>query len=207
MKKFVISVIAMLLVITPAVFAGTQGTNTNTVSPTLQVSINIQKAVRLTLSTGTAAVAHCAVVNNGGNPDYTMNFGTGDALGINAGNCNLFGPANPGVDSAIYWSDYNLTPVFTNQSTTNNTITAQVTTNFTAANASIVRDSANSNAVPPNAAAFTAMGVASADTIATNAANATALTRFIGVAIAPTNGAGTLTGAQAATVTFTLTVQ
>jgi len=42
MKKFVISVIAMLLVVTPAVFAGTQGTNTNTVSPTLQVSINIQ---------------------------------------------------------------------------------------------------------------------------------------------------------------------
>jgi len=206
MKKFVISVIAMLLVVTPAVFAGTQGTNTNTVSPTLQVSINIQKAVRLTLSTGTAVVAHCAVVNNGGNPDYTMDFGTGDALGINAGNCNLFGPANPGVDSAIYWSDYNLTPVFTNQSTTNNTITAQVTTNFTAANASIVRDSANSNTVPASAAQFTAMGVASADTIATNAANATALTRFIGVAVAPTNGAGTLTGAQSATVTFTLTV-
>src|SRR5215469_4840465 len=206
MKKFVISVIAMLLVVTPAVFAGTQGTNTNTVSPTLQVSINIQKAVRLTLSTGTAVVAHCAVVNNGGNPDYTIDFGTGDALGINAGNCNLFGTANPGVDSAISWSDYNLTPVFTNQSTTNNTITAQVTTNFTAANASIVRDSANSNTIPASAAQFTAMGVAAADTIATNAANHTAITRFIGVAVAPTNGAGTLTGAQSATVTFTLTV-
>src|SRR5215470_2395174 len=149
MKKFVISVIAMLLVITPAVFAGTQGTNTNTVSPTLQVSINIQKAVRLTLSTGTAAVAHCAVVNNGGNPDYTMNFGTGDALGINAGNCNLFGPANPGQDNAIYWSDYNLTPTFTTQTTTNNAITAEVTTDFGAPNnAFVVHDTANSAAVP-----------------------------------------------------------
>jgi hypothetical protein len=206
MKKN-LALLVLLLLTATAVFAGTQATNTNTVSPTLQVSINIQKAVRLTLSTGTAAVTHCAVVNNGGNPDYTMNFGTGDALGINAGNCNLFGPTNPGVDSAIYWSDYNLTPVFTNQTTTNNTITAQVTNNFTAANASIVRDSANSSTVPVNAAAFTAMGVASSDTIATNAANATALTRFIGVAIAPTNGAGTLTGVQAATVTFTLTVQ
>src|SRR5215469_1147842 len=205
MKKAVIVLMAMLVMATAA-FAGTQNTNTNTVSPTLQVSINIQKAIRLTLSTGTAAVTHCPVVNNGRNPDYTMNFGTGDALGINAGNCNLFGPTNPGVDSAIYWSDYNVTPVFTNQSTTNNTITAQVTTNFTAANASIVRDSANSNAVPGNAAAFTAMGVAAADTIATNAANHTAITRFIGVAVAPTNGAGTLTGAQSATVTFTLTV-
>lgn len=206
MKKLGITLMLTLLVAAPAAFAGTQGANTNTVAPTLQVSINIQKAVRLTLSTGTAAVTHCAVVNNGGNPDYTMNFGTGDALGINAGNCNLFGPANPGVDSAIYWSDYNLTPVFTNQSTTNNTVTAQVTTNFTAANASVVRDSANSSTVPANAAAFTAMGVASADTIATNLPSGQATTRFIGVAIAPTNGAGTLTGAQSATVTFTLTV-
>lgn len=206
MKKCLALLVAAMLITATAAFAGTQATNTNTVSPTLQVSINIQKAIRLTLSTGTAAVVHCTVTPGSGT-DYSMDFGTGDALGINPGNCNLFGPANPGVDSAIYWSDYNLTPVFTGQSTTNNTITAQVTTNFTAANASIVRDSANSSTVPGNAAAFTAMGVASADTIATNAANHTALTRFIGVAIAPTNGAGTLTGAQSATVTFTLTVQ
>jgi hypothetical protein len=207
MKKYSTILMLGIIVLSTAAFAGTQATNTNTVSPTLQISATIQKAVRLTLSTGTAAVTHCAVVNNGGNPDYTMNFGTVDALGINAGNCNLFGPATPGVSSAIYWSDYNLTPVFTGQSTTNNTITAQVTTNFTAANASIVRDSANSSTVPTGAAQFTAVGVATADTIATNAANGTALTRFIGVAIAPTNGAGTLTGAQSATVTFTLTVQ
>jgi hypothetical protein len=207
MKKYLLIFALGMMALSTAAFAGTQATNTNTVSPTLQVSATIQKAVRLTLSTGTAAVTHCAVVNNGGNPDYTMNFGTVDALGINAGNCNLFGPTVPGVDSAIYWSDYNLTPIFTGQTTSNNTITAQVTTNFTAANASIVRDSANSSTVPTGAAQFTAVGVATADTIATNAANGTALTRFIGVAIAPTNGAGTLTGAQSATVTFTLTVQ
>ena len=206
MKKYVMIFALGIMTLSTAAFAGTQANNTNTVAPTLQVSATIQKAVRLTLSTGTAAVTHCAVVNNGGNPDYTMNFGTVDALGINAGNCNLFGPANPGVDSAIYWSDYNLTPVFTGQAVTTNTITAQVTTNFTAANASIVRDSANSSTVPTGAAQFTAVGVATADTIATNATNAQALTRFIGVAIAPTNGAGTLTGAQSATVTFTLTV-
>lgn len=206
MKKYVMIFALGIMTLSTAAFAGTQANNTNTVSPTLQVSATIQKAVRLTLSTGTAAVTHCAVANNGGNPDYTMNFGTVDALGINAGNCNLFGPANPGVDSAIYWSDYNLTPVFTGQAVTTNTITAQVTTNFTAANASIVRDSANSSTVPTGAAQFTAVGVATADTIATNATNAQALTRFIGVAIAPTNGAGTLTGVQSATVTFTLTV-
>lgn len=191
-----------------AAFAGTQNTNSNTVQPTLQISVNIQKAVRLTLGTGTAAVTHCAVTANGGNPDYTMNFGTVDALGINAGNCNVFGPANPGVDNAIYWSDYNLTPIFTGQSATTSTITAQVTTDFAAPhNVFIVRDSANSNAVPASAAAFTAMGTGSADTIATNPASGTALTRFIGVGVTPANGATVLTGAQSATVTFTLTVQ
>jgi len=208
MKKFVISVVAMLLVVTPAVFAGTQGTNTNTVSPTLQISANVQSAIRLTLSTGTAATPHCTVTPTGGTPDYTMNFGTVDALAINAPTCgSVFAPAVPGTDSAIYWSDYNLTPVFTGQSTSNNTITAKVTTNFTAADISVVRDSANSPTVPTAANQFTAVSTGTPDTIVTNATNGQAQTRFIGVAVAPTNGAGTLTGAQSATVTFTLTVQ
>jgi hypothetical protein len=208
MKKLLSTFVLGMLAISTTAFAGTQNNNTNTVSPTLQISATIQKAVRLTLSTGTAAVTHCAVVNNGGNPDYTMNFGTVDALGINTGNCNLFGPATPGVSNAIYWSDYNLTPTFTGQSATTSTITAQVTTDFGAPhNIFIVRDSANSNAVPASAASFTAMGTGSADTIATNPASGTAVTRYIGVAVTPANGATVLTGSQSATVTFTLTVQ
>ncbi len=207
MKKYLMIFALVMMALSTAAFAGTTAVNTNTVSPTLQISATIQKAVQLTLSTGTAAVTHCTVVATGGTPDYTMNFGTVDALGINAGNCNKFNPATPGVDNAIYWSDYNLTPVFTGQAVTTNTITAQVTTNFAVSNIFIVRDSANSSTVPASAAAFTAMGTAAADTIATNATNATALTRFIGVAVTPANGATVGTGAQSATVTFTLTVQ
>jgi type 1 fimbria pilin len=201
MKKQLFLTIVVLAVTTTAAMAGTQATNTNTVAPTLQVQVNVQKAVRLTLSTGTAAVTHCAVAAGANPPDYTMNFGTVDALGINAGNCNQFAPATPGVSNAIYWSDYNVTPMFTSQSTTNNTVTAQVTTDFAAPhNVFVVRDSANSAAVPASAAAM-------ADTIATNAASGTALTRYIGVAVTPANGATVLTGNQTATVTFTLTVQ
>jgi hypothetical protein len=207
MKKYLMIFALAMMALSTAAFAGTTAVNTNTVSPTLQVSATIQKAVQLALSTGTAAVTHCTVTPTGGTPDYTMNFGTVDALGINTGNCNKFAPANPGVDNAIYWSDYNLTPVFTSQSVTTNTITAQVTTNFAVSNIFIVRDSANSSTVPANAAAFTAVGTATADTIATNATNGTALTRFIGVAVKPDNGATVGTGAQSATVTFTLTVQ
>lgn len=209
MKRHLTIILAVLIGATMA-YAGTQATNTNTVSPTLQVSANVQKAVQLTLSTGTVAASHCAVAAGGGT-DYSMNFGTVDGLGINAGNCNKFSPATPGVSNAVYWSDYQLTPVFSSQSVSTNTITAQVTTTFGGvangtSNLIIVRDTANSATLPASAASFSNMGSASTDTIATNAANGTAITRYIGIAVTPANGASVLTGNQSATVTFTLTV-
>lgn len=209
MKKYLMIFALGMMALSTAAFAGTTAVNTNTVSPTLQISATIQKAVQLTLSTGTAAVTHCTVTATGGTPDYTMDFGTVDALGINAGNCNKFAPATPGVSNAIYWSDYNVTPIFTSHTATSGSvITAQVTTNFGVSNIFIVRDSANSSTVPASAAAFTALGTATADTIAgPGVTSGTALTRFIGVAVKPDNGATVGTGAQSATVTFTLTVQ
>ena len=207
-----LTIIVTLLMAASMALAQTQATNTNKVSPTMQVSANVQKAVQLTLSTGTVAASHCAVVAAGGNPDYTMNFGTVDGLGINAGNCNKFAPTTPGVTNAVYWSDYTLTPAFSSQSVSTNTVTAQVTTTFGGvangtSNLIIVRDTANSSTLPASAASFSNMGSASADTIATNAANGTAITRYVGIAVTPANGASVLTGNQSATVTFTLTVQ
>jgi hypothetical protein len=197
-----------MMALSTAAFAGTTATNTNTVSPTLQISATIQSAVQLTLSTGTAAVTHCAVTP-GGTTDYAMSFGTVDALGINAGACNKFAPTTPGVTNAIYWSDYNMTPVFTSQTATANpSITAKVTTDFAAPhNIFVVRDTANSSTVPASAASFTAVSTGVPDPIAGAVVSGTALTRFIGVAVTPANGATVLTGAQTATVTFTLTVQ
>jgi hypothetical protein len=208
MKKYFMIFALGMMALSAAAFAGTTATNTNAVSPTLQISATIQSAVQLTLSTGTAAVTHCAVTA-GGSTDYAMSFGTVDALGINNGACNKFAPATPGVSNAIYWSDYNVTPVFTSQTaSTNASITAKVTTDFAAPhNIFVVRDSANSSTVPGNAAAFTAVSTGVADTIAQPVASGTALTRFIGVAVTPANGATVLTGLQSATVTFTLTVQ
>jgi hypothetical protein len=168
----------------------------------------------LTLGTGGTAPFHCAPVFVGGAPDYTMNFGNVDALGINGGNCNRFPPTTPGTTNAVYWTDYTLNPVYTSQATTAaSSITAYVSTNFALANISIVRSAAaNSPALPVSAASFANMSTAvgAQDTIA-NAADMTAagnpgtMTRFIGVSIAPTNGAG-LTGPTSATVTFTMTI-
>jgi type 1 fimbria pilin len=210
MKKY-LTIILALLTAAPMVFAQTSATNTNKVTPTLSVSANVQTAVQLTLSTGTVAAAHCAVAAGSGT-DYSMNFGNVDGLGINGGNCNKFAPTTPGVSNAVYWSDYTLTPVFSSQSVSTNTITAKVTTTFGGVangttNLIVVRDTANSATLPASAASFSNVGSASADTIATNAANGTAITRYIGIAVTPANGAGILTGNQSATVTFTLTVQ
>jgi hypothetical protein len=208
MKKYFTIFALGMMALSTAAFAATTASNTNTVSPTLQISATIQSAVQLTLSTGTAAVTHCAVTTGTGT-DYAMSFGTVDALAINAGACNKFAPTTPGVTNAIYWSDYNLTPVFTSQTASAaSNITAKVTTDFAAPHdLTVVRDSANSATVPTGVASFTPVSTATPDTIASAVVSGTALTRFIGVSVAPVNAAGIPTTAQTATVTFTLTVQ
>jgi hypothetical protein len=210
MKKVLFLVAVIVLATSTGAFAGTQAANTTTVAPTLQIAANIQKAVSLTLSTGTTAAAHCAVVA-GGTTDYKMDFGTVDALAINAGNCNKFAPATPGTTNAVYWSDYTILPVFTShQVFAGTTVTAQVTTDFAAPhNILVVRSAtATSSTLPTLVTDFAAMSTGSADTVsAAGTVSGTALTRFIGVAVTPANGATVLQGAQTATVTFTLTVQ
>lgn len=215
MKRISIAIIATLLTVASTSFAATQAANAATVSPTLNISATIQKAVSLTLATGaTAGINHCAVAAGGGPPDYTMSFGTVDALAINPGGCNKFAPTTPGTTDAIYWSDYQITPVYTSHQTFGaTTVTAQVTTNFAAPNnLYVVRDTSNSNAAtvttPAGVASFTALSTSSADPIgASGVASGTALTRFIGVGVKPLNNATVSYASQTATVTFTLTVQ
>jgi len=184
-------------------FAATSATGTNTVSPTLVVNVTVAKAVRLTLATG-ALGTPCAV-NAGGSGDYNMSFGTVDALGITPPICGAsFAPTTPGSTPAAYYADYQITPVFTGQTVSTNTVSAYVSANFAKANLSIVQ----ANSTPASIAGLTAMSIVSGTptNVATNAVSGTALTRYIGVSVAPTNGAS-LTGADSATVTYTLTVQ
>jgi hypothetical protein len=215
MKRITLAIATMALMMASTAFASTQAANAATVSPTMNMSATIQKAVSLTLSTGaTAGISHCTITAAGGSPDYSLDFGTVDALGINAGNCNKFNPATAGVNDSIYWSDYQLLPVYTSHKVfAGTTVTAQVTTDFAAPhNVFIVRDTSSSNAAtvttPSGVGNFTALSTASADTIgASGVVSGTALTRFIGVEVTPANAANVLQGAQTATVTFTLTVQ
>ncbi|HVH86901.1 MAG TPA: hypothetical protein VM912_09260, partial [Terriglobales bacterium] len=86
MKRKSLAILATLLTMASTSFAATSATNTNTVSPTLQISATIVDAVQLTLTKGASASA-CAIANGGAPPDYTMSFGTVDALAISAGAC------------------------------------------------------------------------------------------------------------------------
>ena len=197
-SKIFLATMILALAAMPAL-GSTQATNTNAISPTLKINVTVQDAIQLTLSSG----AGC-VVNPGGGADYNMNFGSVDALGINAPTCgSQFAPTTPGVTNAAYYTDYKLTPIFTSQAVITNTVKAYVSTNFAKANLSVVF----ATSLPATIAGLTAMGttVGTANTLATNAISGTALTQYVGVEIAPTNGAA-LTGADAATITYTLTV-
>ena len=197
-KRLTIPVLIVVLAAAASapVFASTEAVNTNTVSPTLVVSVTVQKAISLTLSTGTGCTVSAG-------SDYSISFGNIDGLGINNGCGSKFAPTTPGTTNAVYYTDYNLTPTFTSQSVSTNSLTAYVSSTFAKANLSIVKSDSAPSAIGDLAAMSTSSG--SQTTLATNATSGTAVTRYIGVSVAPTNGAG-LTGADSATVTYTLTV-
>lgn len=202
--RFVLFTVWGLVCAASAASASTDGVNTSTVSPTLQVSVTVQKAIRLTLSQGAAAGA-CAVNTAS---DYSMTFGSVDALGINTPTCgSKFDPTTPGTSPSAYYTDYKLTPVFTNQSATTASVTAYVSSNF--ATLSSVLNVVQANAAPGNIGALSAMSTTSGSptAVGSSLASGTPITRYIGVSVQPTNsGSATVSGSDSAVVTYTMTV-
>ena len=202
MRRFIV-LFSLGLAVSALPAQAQQATGTNTVGSTLQVSATVTKAIRLTLTTDT----ECAI-STGSGTDYTMNFGTVDALGISAGACGTrFAPTTPGSTAAVYSSAYKLKPSFSSQSTSNNIITAYVSTDF--ASASGLLTVVQASTAPSAVGDFSSMSKVpgTPTTIASNVSNNADISRYIGVAVAPINGSGTLSGADAATITYTLTVQ
>jgi hypothetical protein len=217
MKKNLFVLFAVFALATAA-FAGTQAANTNTVSPTLVINATVQDAVQLTLKTGaTPAINHCTIAAGGGG-DYNMSFGTVDALGVNAGNCNVFAPTTPGQSPAVYWTDYQLTPAWAGLTVTN---AASITAWAPALEAGVVIQvpSAGVDTNTPGglavgtwstigATAGTATPVVSGTVLSGAGADGTALTRFLALSVAPTATAAAGGGtALTTTVTFTMTIK
>jgi hypothetical protein len=201
MKLRIAILVTTLLSLSTQVFAATTAANASTVSPTMKISVNVQKAVQLTLSTG----SQCTV-GTGSPQDYLMTFGNVDALGISVPTCgSVYAPTTPGQTAAVYYSDYKLTPSFSGQSgATSGTVTAYVSTNFT--NTAVLAV-VQANAAPASIASLTAMSTTSATptSVGTTLANGTAITRYVGVQVSVQNGASAFTGADSAVVTYTLT--
>jgi hypothetical protein len=203
--RFVGVALVALVGFSSTALASTEVANASTVSPTLNLSANVQKAIRLTLSQGTVSGAACAVTASS---DYSMSFGNVDALGINTPSCGAkFAPTTPGTTAAAWYTDYNLTPVFTNQAVTTATVNAYVSSNFATLSSILsVVQGGNTSAAPGNIGALTAMSTSSGSqtSVGVNLASGTAVTRYIGVSVLPTNG-GTVSGSDTATITYTMT--
>jgi hypothetical protein len=156
-------------------------------------SNTVQDAVQLTLSTAAGGLAVTPA------SDYSMNFGFVNGLGFGPG-AGLTTTAVAG--GVVYSTPYLLKPVFTDFSSTTATIKVFVSTNFAHPTLLKMQDAAAS------AGPFTIMGLTAgtATQITTTAANRSSITRFLGLFVSNLNGATSFRGADAATLTFTLTV-
>src|SRR6478752_772411 len=155
-------------------------TGTNTVSATLAVKATLAKAVSLTLNTGSG----CAVSTGG--------------AGAGAGK---FTNSN----QAIYYSDYTITPAFTNQgTTTGSTLSAYVSSPFAQNGFSIVQSNSAHAAFADFSAMSTASGAQTDVKGASSIATGTALTRYVGVKVDGTNTNSPTGASSAAVVTYTL---
>ena len=170
--------------------------NTGGLIETLTLSLNnpsetLQSAVRLTLGTAAGGLTVTPAA------DYSMNFGNVNGLGIGPAAGLTTVAAAGGI---IYSTPYLLQPAFTDQSSANSTIKVTRTTNFAHPAVLQLNDAAASGGP------FTQI-TAAPITITTTAASRSSITRFLGLFVSNTNnGVGFFTGADSATLTFTLTV-
>jgi len=144
----------------------------------------------MTLSTATGGLTVTPAA------DYSMNFGNVNGLGI--------GPA-AGLTTVsvaggkVYSTPYLLNPVFTDFTSTTATIKVALTTNF--AHPVILQlDDSGSSGGP-----FAQITPAALQ-ITNTAGDRSSITRYLGLFVSNTNGAGAFTGSDTATLTFTMTV-
>jgi hypothetical protein len=169
------------------------------VAPTLNVSVNVQTAVSLALSTGTDAGS--CTISSGGGGDFSINLGNVNGLGIGTPACGTV--ASVSSANATYATNYQLTPSYSG---------------FTATTAAIALTapafSHGALTLEEGAAAGSMTAVPTSGTTHTVAASAsgTPVSRYLGVLVSNANGASAFpgtagaSGADSTLVTFTMTV-
>ena len=176
--------------------ATTTATNTNTVAPTLVVNATIQSAVSLILATGSSG-SPCSI-SAGGGGDYNMSFGNVNGLGVGTPTC---GTVTSTASNATYATSYQVTATYAGFSSSSGTAVVVTTPGFTHSSL-LTLGEANTTSGP-----FTALPSSGSTVSIPATSSGTALSRAISLTVANSNGGSSFTGADSATVTFTLTVQ
>jgi len=193
LRSLVLPAMLVLLLVSSVGLTATSATNTNTVAPTLVISVNVQSAVQLTLATGTSGPTPCAI-NAGGGGDYNLSFGNVNGLGVGTPTCGAV--ASVTSSDATYATSYQLTPSFSGLSSTTASV---VLTAAAFANPSILtlKEGATTGTL-------TAVPSAPGPAQITGLSSSVAVERYLGVTVS--NASPGFTGSDTTIVTFTMTV-
>lgn len=175
--------------------ASTTATGTNTVSPTLKVSATLQSAVQLTLLTGSGG----CTISAGSGTDYQISFGNVNGLGVGTPTCGSVNTVT--ASNAQYTTSYTLTASFAGFTTFSSAAVTLTTAGFTHSALLTLAESATSGGT------YTTIPASGTTLSIPTTTSGAAVTRYLGLTVANTNGGTSFTGADTATITFTLTVQ
>jgi hypothetical protein len=169
----------------------------NTLQHTYTLTLNNpNENMQTALSLGVATAAGGRTIAAGS--DFSLSYGTVNGLGISPG----AGLTVTGVSGGqLYSTPYLLQPIFAGFSSTSGTLKAYVSSDFAHPSQLELRDSSSGSS-------YSAMSKSSGSqtTFTSSAASVSTITRYLGLFVAGTNGAAAFTGADSATVTFTLVV-
>lgn len=173
----------------------TANDGTSTATATLAMTVSVQNAVQLTLGTAAGGLTISPA------SDYNADFGNVNALGVGNASSGLTKIA--AANGTIYSTPYVIQPSFSDFPSATSSVKVFVSTNF--ANTTVLElDDASSCCA---AGSFTALPTASPGTAQiAGVSSGSSITRYLGLRVKKANGAGGLTGADTATVTYTFTV-
>lgn len=172
-------------------FTVTDSNNGHQATSVFTLNVTTQTAVEMALSTAAGGLTVSPA------SDFTMNFSNVNGLGINPA-AGLTATSVSG--GYVYHTPYTITPIFSGFiAATTATVKIQLSTNFGKPTMIYLEDSGSAGG-PYSAIPTTAQ------TITTTAGSNTGLTRHLGLFVSNANGAGTFTGADSSSVTYTLTV-
>ena len=155
-------------------------------------SESVQTAISLSLATAGGGRTISA------GSDFSLSFGTVNGLGISPG-AGLTASSISG--GQLYSTPYLLQPSFSSFSSTTGTLTGYVSTDFAHPSQLELRDSSDGSS-------YSAISKSSGSqtTLTSSATSASTVTRYLGLFVGDTNGGSVFTGADNATITYTLVV-